>query len=263
MSSNKPLNFAQALRMKPRTVEPEVVDQSTTPVNQITTLVNQSTNEPAVLSPAPLVNQSTSQPINQLDENRFPSRRGRRLKGIRLPADKLEQYEDWQHTNRKVFKDFQDMVEYALDWLTSQPINQLSNLPVNQSTTLINNVNNQLVINDEKAKKVLGKYSELSKRTVHKRDIEAYREVEHLSAETMIIGLELTKQRADKSGSPFNSFRYALNCIKEIAANVPQPEAIEQMNSKDCPDCFGTGFTQEVRDGVAGARKCKHERLVK
>src|SRR5687767_10754098 len=84
-----------------------------------------------------VVNQLTSLPVPQPQEKFYPSRTRRKLKGIRLPVDKLERYEDWQHANRKLFPDFQAAVEYAMDWLTSQPVNQLTSQPVNQLTTLI------------------------------------------------------------------------------------------------------------------------------
>ena len=57
------------------------------------------------------------------DESHFKSRKDRRLKGIRISAEKLEKYELWCMINKV---DFQDAVEKALDWLTSgQPVNHV------------------------------------------------------------------------------------------------------------------------------------------
>jgi hypothetical protein len=125
---------------------PAPVNQMTSLDDQPTTAVNQSTTPEIAKEPVPLVNQSTSQPV---DQQPFPSRVGRRLKGIRFPAKKLDAYEEWHFRHRHIFKDFQDAVEYAMDWLTSQPDDQLTNRPVNQSATLINKELNKRVCSFE------------------------------------------------------------------------------------------------------------------
>jgi hypothetical protein len=246
----------------------ELVNQSTSqPVNQpddqLTTTVNQSTSPdsqlttppPATPSPS-LVNQSTSQPAERNAESFYPSRVRRKLKGIRLPADKLERYEDWQHANRRRFPDFQTAVEYAMDWLTSQPVDQLTSQPVNQSTTLITNDLNNLVINDEKAKKALAKYSQVVGRPATAKDLEAYREVAALPIEAIEQGIEETKRRADQAGRPFNGFRYALNVIRDMSKSVPQQ--VEPVEPKLCDLCRElNGFVQVYEgDRKVGVKKC-------
>ncbi len=229
------------------------------PVDQLTTLVNQSTTiQPSI----PLVNQLTSQPVTHQVERSYRSRRERRLKGIRLPVSSLEKYELWCVLNKV---DFQEAVDFAMNWLTSQPVNQLTGQPANQLTTLINNdLNNELVINDEKAKSVFAKYSELTGKPVVQKDMDAYREVAHLDYAVIVSGLETAIRRAQAAGSKVNSFRYANNCILEIAKlsaqvvnNAPATEAAD---ISQCPDCKGTGFWYP--DGTEkGVAKCKHTRL--
>lgn len=272
MSSKQPLNFAQALRMKPRAAvdaeQEEVVDQSTSLVNQSTTVVDQSTSlvdqstTPLLLSA--LVDQSTSQPVNQSMERFFPSRCERRMKGIRLPIDKLEIYEDWQYKNKKVFKDFQDMVEYALDWLTGQPVDQLTNLPVNQSTTLINSkVNNQVIINDEKTKRIAAQYMELTGRNFNRKDLEAYGEVAQLEESVIVRGMQVAIQRGQAAGRTINGFRYALQCIKDVAKITTSVSAeLDKTDYGACPDCHGTGFHYvDELDRGKGVEKCMHPKL--
>jgi len=96
--------------------QPELVNRLTSPVNQLT-------SESLVNQPPAVVNQSAS------DESNYPSRKERKLLGLRLPKEKLEQYRLWCLINRI---DLQDAVEKAMDWLTNQPaVNQLE--VVNQS----------------------------------------------------------------------------------------------------------------------------------
>ena len=200
-------------------VNQSLVNQLTSLDNQLTSVNNQLTTE--IVSP-PLVNQLTSQPINQPPERFYRSRTQRRLKGIRLPANNLERYERWCFDNKV---DFQDAVDFALNWLTSQPVNQLTGQPVNQLTTLINNdINNELIINDEKANKVFNKYKELTGKPITTKDREAYREIAHLEYQVIERGLYTAIQRAVAAGSRVNSFKYALNCIHEAAKTSSQPQ---------------------------------------
>lgn len=230
------------------------------PVDQLTTLDNQLTTSGPAES---LVNQLTSMAIPFQAEQLYRSRRERRLKGIRLPVSNLERYELWCLLNKV---DFQEAVDFAMNWLTSQPVNQLTGQPANQLTTLINNnINNELVINDEKAKKVFAKYTELTGKPITQKDRDAYQEIAHLDYTLIAGGLETAIRRAGAAGSRVNSFRYALNCIHEIAklsanTQAAQPEGAEAIDYSKCPDCGGSGFFYP-KGYEGGVAKCKHEKL--
>ncbi len=271
MSSKKPvLNFAQALRKKPGGDQEEartpVPSEPDPPVNQLTAVVDQSTSlDNQLTTPAPpiespmLVNQLTSQPVTQPKERFYPSRTRRTLKGIRFQSHKLEQYEEWHFRNRKRFPSFQDAVEYAMDWLTSQPIDQLTNQPVSQLTTLINNDLNNLIINDAKAQRALGKYSQVTGKPATLNDHAAYLEVSALPVEAIERGLEETKRRADKAGKQVNSFKYALNVIREEAAKFvpPTPDA-GPIYCDRCRDMNGM-YYPDPNDHSKGLAKCRHD----
>ncbi len=92
-------------------------------VDQLTTLANQERldNQPAMVNHNETINSGPERPVK--DESHFKSRRERKLKGIRISAEKLHKYELWCFINKI---DFQDAVEKALDWLTSgQPVNHV------------------------------------------------------------------------------------------------------------------------------------------
>lgn len=239
----------------------ELVNQLTTVVDQSTSLDDQLTTNHLQVNTLPLVNQLTSQPSAQTDEKFYPSRTRRTLKGIRFQSNKLEQYEEWHFKNRKRFPSFQDAVEYAMDWLTSQPVNQSTSQPVNQSTTLINNDLNNLIINDARAQRALGKYSQVTGKPATANDHAAYLEVSNLPVEAIERGLEETKRRADRAGKQMNSFKYALNVIREEAAKAtPVAQNTPQADFSGCPDCSGTGFWYP--EGIEkGVQRCKHEKL--
>lgn len=232
-------------------------------VNQSTSLVNQLTSPSSILPPGKVVNQLTSEQGEQLTERLYRSRRERRLKGIRLPVSSLDRYELWCVLNKV---DFQEAVDFALNWLTSQPVNQLTGQLVNQLTTLINNdYNNELIINDEKSKRVFSKYTELTGKQVSKKDREAYGEVAHLDLAVITDGLKTAIKRATAAGSRVNSFRYAINCIHEVAKISAQPVAsttppADASDYSQCPDCGGSGFWYPSGT-EKGVDKCRHLRL--
>lgn len=267
MSSKKPiLNFAQALRQKPAApLEAELpVTQPPSqpePATQLPTLDTQPATTTEPVEPPSLVTQLPSQPVTQSDERYYPSRVQRRQKSIRLPVNKLEQYEEWQFRNRKRFPDFQDFVEYALDWVTNQPDTQIPSQPTGQIPTLINNDLNNLIINDAKAQRALGKYSQVTGKPATANDHAAYLEVSNLPVEAIERGLEETKRRADRAGKQMNSFKYALNVIREEAAKAtPVAQNTPQADFSGCPDCSGTGFWYP--EGIEkGVQRCKHEKL--
>jgi hypothetical protein len=284
MSSKKPiLNFAQALRKKPggeqdaepaRDMNSSAEQTRPTPervathtasqpgqATQIPTLATQPSSDAHQDDDFLLVTQLPSRPVTQMEEKYYPSRVQRRQKSIRLPISKLEKYEDWQHANRKRFADFQDLVEYALDWVTSQPASQLPNQPAGHIPTLINNDLNNLIINDAKAQRALGKYSQVTGKPATSNDYAAYLEVSGLPIEAIERGLEETKRRADRAGKQMNSFKYALNVIREEAAKTPPvTQNSPQADFSGCLDCSGTGFWYP--EGIEkGVQRCKHEKL--
>ena len=92
-------------------------------VDQLTTLANQQKldNQSPVVNHNEAIHSGPDRPAK--DESHFKSRRERKLKGIRISAEKLHKYELWCFINKI---DFQDAVEKALDWLTSgQPVNHV------------------------------------------------------------------------------------------------------------------------------------------
>jgi len=235
-----------------------VVDWSTTPVNQSTKLDDQLTAPRVVKESSPLVNQSTSQPVNQPDESLFPSRVERRLKGIRFPAKKLDAYEAWHFQRRHIFKDFQDAVEYAMDWLTSQPDDQLTSRPVNQTTTLINKeLNNLLNINDEKTRRLMARYTEVTGRTVKAKDLEAYSEIAHLDESAIERGIIDAPRRAREAGHTINGFRYCIFSILDAARAAPAPAAAAPTVCDLCTETPGFVWG-DPDDRSKGMKPCPH-----
>ena len=142
-----------------------------------------------------LANQSTSQLDNQKDiYNKYPSRRLRKQKGLRLPAHKLEKWELWCFVNKI---DFQDAVEAALDWLTSQPVSHILNddLDENQET-------------DD----VIIFYQKWTGNQVRPKDREARKSVAKYAVEICQIGII---RAIVKAPSRINSFSYCVPVIEQ------------------------------------------------
>lgn len=166
-------------------------------VNQLTSVANQSTNNDS------LANQSTSQPVNQSpNELVYPSRKHKLLMGVRLPSQKVERYKIWCFLNKT---NMQDAVEQAMDWLTSQPVNQLTTYQFDDS--------DDTLINDETSS-VIDFYAKWTHNKVTEKDKQASQEVSHLAPEVIKAGILLSVQRAK---GKINSFRYCLGAIEEAA----------------------------------------------
>lgn len=162
---------------------------SQTDVNQLTSEVNQLAGQ--------LVNQSTSQPVSQLAiEKKYPSRRQRKLKGVRLPVQKLEKWELWCFLNKV---EFQDAVEQALDWLTSQPVNHV----------LIDDFED-VGTNDD----VLIFYHKWTGNKIFPGDKEARETVRKFSDDVCKIGIAISIYRAK---TKINSFKYCIGAIEETS----------------------------------------------
>lgn len=248
----KKLTFGRKAPTYPAPVgSPLVVGQ---PDDQLGDRVDDQSTADGKDEPSPLlVPQSPSRPA---DEYTYPSRIRRRKKGIRLPSDKLQAYEDWQHARRDRFPSFQDAVEYAMDQMIE---NWGTSRPGDQSPALINKSNKQLVIKDEKAKKVLARFTELTRRAPSQNDVDAYGEVAHVDLGVILREMGEIKARADRANSPVNGFRYFVRDVLK-AAQVVAASVEEKRDTSACPDCGGSGFyyPQGTDKGVS---KCKHDRL--
>lgn len=236
-------------------------DQSTAPVNQATSAVDQSTTPTPPVETLSLVDQSTSPPVDQNPELTYPSRLNRRKKGIWLPTHKLDHYEDWQHKNRRRHRTFQDLVEYAMDIVTGIPVDQSTSLPVHQSTALINpNDLTNLIINDPKLQRAAAKYSQVTGRPFNPNDYRAYLEVAHLDIGAIERGLEEGKRIADRLGKPMNGFLYARDPIlREGRKTPPAPVVASELPScercRDNPDRLVAKYVDGERRGMV---KCDH-----
>lgn len=161
-----------------------------TVVNQLTTLANQLASQPA--------NQNTGQPANQLTSpENYPSRRLRKQKGLRLPVQKLEKWELWCYLNKV---DFQDAVEQAMDWLTSQPVSHI----------LIDDLE-EIGTTDE----ILIFYHRWTGNRITPKDKDARETVRRFSDDVCKIGIAISIYRAK---AKINSFKYCIGAIEEAAA---------------------------------------------
>jgi hypothetical protein len=177
-------------------------------VNQLTNVVNQSVPIMVNQLEEELVNQlasGTTHLVNQLTRERmFRSRRERKLKGLRLPKQKLEKWELWCFINKY---DFQDAVEMAMDWLTSQPAATLSG-------QLDNHVlNDDIDVNNE-TDEIIIFYQKWTGNNIKPKDRKAREEVRRFSDDICKIGILTAISRAK---TKINSFAYCVPVIEDIA----------------------------------------------
>jgi hypothetical protein len=202
MSQKPPLNFAQALRLKPveRQEEPKLeLVEDRTPIRPILEVQPPTL---AVQPPGSLDAQASTE-----DETKYPSRVLRRKKTIRLPIQKLEKYESYCFFHKI---DFQDAVERALDALTSGRLG---------AHVLIDEKD------EVKSDEVLIYYRKVTGNRVTKKDEEARAEAKGFSAEACKIGILTSILRAPVK---INSFRYCLGAIEEVA-NSPIQDLSQYM----------------------------------
>jgi hypothetical protein len=183
---------------------PSVVDQLATQANQ-EKLDNQS----------PVVNQNEeihSGPDRfAKNESHFKSRKERKLKGIRISAEKLHKYELWCFVNKI---DFQDAVEKALDWLTSgQPVNHVLIDDLDEDDK-----NNKLP-SSSAVENIAAFYREWTRNTVSEEDLKAIREISSLDPNTIKLGImtAIYRKASSKGTRKINSFRYFFGTIREVA----------------------------------------------
>jgi hypothetical protein len=170
-------------------------------VNQLTSVVNQSEQLMVNQSEQSMVNHSTN-------EKMYRSRRERKLKGLRLPVQKLEKWQLWCFMNKL---DFQDAVEAAMDWLTSQPVNHV----------LIDDLDE-----DKETDEIIIFYQKWTGNKIKPKDRNARDEVKRFSADICKIGILTAILRAK---TKINSFKYCVPVIEEIAATQDE----QQMTDKD------------------------------
>lgn len=175
------------------------------PVNQLTTLVNQSTE----IMGLPLEPLQQTTPL-LTEEAFYPSRTNRRLKGIRLPAHKLAQWEMWCLLNDV---SFQDAVERAMDELVQKPVNWLTTYRHDDHE-------------DKKKDDVIICFEKLTgTKWKWERDDPARKEVAHYPHSLLKCGIAMSVYRLIPSKGKVGSFRYCLGAIHEAAsANVGDPE---------------------------------------
>jgi hypothetical protein len=172
----------------------EVAENSGQPVNQNS--VSQSTSVANQLD-SQLANQLDSQLANQsTNEKIYKSRKQRRQKGLRLPVQKLEKWELWCFINKV---DFQDAVETAMDWLTSQPANHI----------LIDAFDE-----DKENDEIIIFYRKWTGNNIRPKDRAAREEVKRFSDDICKIGILTAISRAK---TKINSFAYCVPVIEDIA----------------------------------------------
>ncbi len=177
-------------------------------VNQLTSVVNHTI--PSVVNrPQDTVdNQLTvnSEKVdNQLtSEKKFRSRRERKLKGLRLPKQKLEKWELWCFVNKF---DFQEAVEIAMDWLTGQPV-----------ASLTGQLDNHVLIDDiddnKETDEIIIFYQKWTGNNIRPKDRKAREEVRRFSDDICKIGILTAISRAK---TKINSFAYCVPVIEDIA----------------------------------------------
>jgi hypothetical protein len=199
----------------------EKVENSGQPVNQIP--VNQLTS--VVNQPIPsVVNQQEKDTVNQLtnkstelvdqltNEKKFRSRRERKLKGLRLPKQKLEKWELWCFINKF---DFQEAVELAMDWLTGQPV-----------ASLTGQLDNHVLIDDfdedKETDEIIIFYRKWTGNNIRPKDRKAREEVRRFSDDICKIGILTAISRAKNK---INSFAYCVPVIEDIAEEASAIES--------------------------------------
>jgi hypothetical protein len=177
-------------------------------VNQLTSVVNQSIPPVVNQLEEEVVNQlasGTTHLVNQLTKERiFRSRRERKLKGLRLPKQKLEKWELWCFINKY---DFQDAVEMAMDWLTSQPVASLPG-------QLDNHVLIDATDDNKEIDEIIIFYQKWTGNNIKSKDRKTREEVRRFSDDICKIGILTAISRAKNK---INSFAYCVPVIEDIA----------------------------------------------
>ncbi len=234
-----------AERCDPQPVENsgDVVDQLTKVselipglVDQLATLANQNrvVSQPSVVnhfSPAEQ-NESKSTPK---DETLFRSRKDRRLKGIRISAEKLEKYELWCMINKV---SFQDAVEKALDWLTSgQPVNHvlIDDQDDDEEKDIGKSISSSVI------EQIGSFYCQWTRNSISEEDHRAMAEIAPIDLNVIKLGILIAIRRkasTRKKTAKINSFRYFLNSIREVARSHLGKSVSERMLQHTIQEVF-------------------------
>jgi hypothetical protein len=178
--------------------QPETASQTTTLDNQPPLVVVQTTGQ--------LDNQIATAQGGYQVEKQYHSRRTRKYKGVRLPVQKLAQWEIWCALNKV---DFQELVERGIDTYLGQLDNQTTGQPGNRATTIrLDDLEDSL--KDD----AIIFYQKWSGNRATEKDRQAYKEVAHLNANVIKAGILTSIMRAKQK---INSFRYCIGAIQEIA----------------------------------------------
>jgi hypothetical protein len=160
--------------------------------SQSTSVVSQLDGQLASQLDGQLANQSANEKI-------YRSRKERRQKGLRLPVQKLEKWELWCFLNKI---EFQEAIEIAMDWLTSQPANHILNDDYDD-----NKETDEIIIF----------YRKWTGNNIRPKDRIAREEVKRFSEDVCKIGILTAISRAK---TKINSFAYCVPVIEDIAEEV-------------------------------------------
>jgi hypothetical protein len=223
METKKPLNFAQALRVKPPEKQPEMpVEKSPveTPVENVISLENWETSRPKTVDQSPTsgdrssgrpVNQTTGRPVEKQSEHSYPSRRERLKIGVRLPAHKVEKYKLWCFVNKV---DLQDAIEKGMDWVTGGLVDQSPS------------INNLIDIDDNLNNDVISFYEKWTRNKATEKDRKTYSEIQHLAPHVIKSGILVSVIRAKNK---INSLKYCVGAIEEAAETNPSEDYLKYL----------------------------------
>lgn len=185
----------------PETEDFAAVEKLVSPASRIPKVASQL-DQPESWEAGKLASQTPS--LTTLTESRYPSRKLRRQKNLRLPVQKLEAYEMWCFVHKI---DFQDAVERAMDWLTSQPA---SRMMINESDEG----------DDIESSSIARFYENWTGNKWNAKDREALKELADIEPGVIQCGIMISviRRAMAADGQKINSFRYCFGAIRETAA---------------------------------------------
>ena len=205
-------------------------------VDQLATLANQNrvVSQPSVVNHSSPAEQTESKPTPK-DETLFRSRKDRRLKGIRISAEKLEKYELWCMINKV---SFQDAVEKALDWLTSgQPVNHvlIDDQDDDEEKDIGKSISSSVI------EQIGSFYCQWTRNSISDEDHRAMAEIAQIDLNAIKLGILIAIRRkasTRKKTTKINSFRYFLNSIREVARSHLGKSVSERMLQHTIQEIF-------------------------
>ena len=205
-------------------------------VDQLATLANQdrTVSQPSVVNHSPPSEQTKAERPAK-DETLFRSRKDRRLKGIRISAEKLEKYELWCMINKV---SFQDAVEKALDWLTSgQPVNHvlIDDQDDDEEKDIGKSISSSVI------EQVGSFYCQWTRNSISEEDHRAMAEIAQIDLNAIKLGILIAIRRkasTRQKTTKINSFRYFLNSIREVARSHLGKSVSERMLQHTIQEIF-------------------------